>query len=621
MPPKQASPKQVTSTRPRSDLAAAEGESVSFDCCHRIVLNQDTVIGVEAASKKKDWGQEKAETLLERLQLEWRIPKYALQVHFRMQNEKCLQLFGPQGNPPFAATVDHDPTAFYLPNLFFHPPQLCDLHPVSTDTARNPPARRNFEECKDWVLEWGIPANYSPMFYPCTWFSRRFITQKIYGPITPQTMETNNTPELCWLRARAAHLMRSADVPSASSSQREEFLLEIELVSPFISDERGEALLERFAPMPAGQRIWRRFICPSNTKLSTLADRYISPIMGWERNSHGHIFTCVKNGAQFGPRKATTIDSLSHLWHYALYYLDDSEYAIRDIMNKEGESAVYYYDLGDCWTHVLRLKRIIRGSEAEESIIVDGAGPCPPENGSPTWLRNYLKKKEVGEGVIFNLEERSAALSAALRRSGFDLSQSKRAVILTGRGTGMPRSLNDLRATMHMRVTSCGYEVLGPRHADPNVNSVCSTCGSMGTVLGADVASANTLVPCVICSGVKYCSLLCAIRDTKRHAEEDKCDGHNWREAFSRRTQRREGSQAASSQPTEGEKQEKQGLETPSTTETLQQCIICLGAEPTHACVPCGHRHLCGVCANLKKIKRKCPLCRATVTSFIKIFL
>lgn len=48
-------------------------------------------------------------------------------------------------------------------------------------------------------------------------------------------------------------------------------------------------------------------------------------------------------------------------------------------------------------------------------------------------------------------------------------------------------------------------------------------------------------------------------------------------------------------------------------------CVICMDAEKTQVCVPCGHRCLCAECAEANK-PDKCPVCRADVSVVIRVF-
>jgi len=48
-------------------------------------------------------------------------------------------------------------------------------------------------------------------------------------------------------------------------------------------------------------------------------------------------------------------------------------------------------------------------------------------------------------------------------------------------------------------------------------------------------------------------------------------------------------------------------------------CVICMDADKTQVCVPCGHRCLCAECADANK-PDKCPVCRADVSVVIRVF-
>ena len=49
------------------------------------------------------------------------------------------------------------------------------------------------------------------------------------------------------------------------------------------------------------------------------------------------------------------------------------------------------------------------------------------------------------------------------------------------------------------------------------------------------------------------------------------------------------------------------------------ECNICYIYEKKYACVPCGHRCMCGNCAN--KINDRCPICKEQIKDIIKIYL
>lgn len=50
-------------------------------------------------------------------------------------------------------------------------------------------------------------------------------------------------------------------------------------------------------------------------------------------------------------------------------------------------------------------------------------------------------------------------------------------------------------------------------------------------------------------------------------------------------------------------------------------CVVCHESEKTHLIQPCGHFSLCGACAtNNLNVGDLCPLCRATITRFQRVF-
>ena len=55
-----------------------------------------------------------------------------------------------------------------------------------------------------------------------------------------------------------------------------------------------------------------------------------------------------------------------------------------------------------------------------------------------------------------------------------------------------------------------------------------------------------------------------------------------------------------------------------TATTVVGECLVCMDREATHALVPCGHVVACEACV---AALRDCPLCRAHVTSTLKIFL
>ena len=50
------------------------------------------------------------------------------------------------------------------------------------------------------------------------------------------------------------------------------------------------------------------------------------------------------------------------------------------------------------------------------------------------------------------------------------------------------------------------------------------------------------------------------------------------------------------------------------------ECVVCMEAPPTHASVPCGHRCICAGCVSRAGLELQCPICRASVQMFMRVF-
>ena len=58
------------------------------------------------------------------------------------------------------------------------------------------------------------------------------------------------------------------------------------------------------------------------------------------------------------------------------------------------------------------------------------------------------------------------------------------------------------------------------------------------------------------------------------------------------------------------------------SNSTTMECAVCMDADITHVCVPCGHIALCGTCAeSMLAADAPCPLCRAAVSSVMRVYL
>ena len=63
---------------------------------------------------------------------------------------------------------------------------------------------------------------------------------------------------------------------------------------------------------------------------------------------------------------------------------------------------------------------------------------------------------------------------------------------------------------------------------------------------------------------------------------------------------------------------EPEATEPPSTEPASTECVICWDGNAEYAAVPCGHRCLC---ANCSQTVSECPVCRATMTAVLRVFV
>ncbi len=130
------------------------------------------------------------------------------------------------------------------------------------------------------------------------------------------------------------------------------------------------------APLP----IWRRLQIPVDTHLD-LVHMLLQVAFGWT-DSHLHEF--VKAKKRYGQIEFAEDD---------VHLLDESEYSLDALLESVQDSALYRYDLGDCWNHELLLEQILPYDEKSMLLgrCVAGKRACPPEDvGGVSGYANFL---------------------------------------------------------------------------------------------------------------------------------------------------------------------------------------------------------------------------------------
>ena len=79
--------------------------------------------------------------------------------------------------------------------------------------------------------------------------------------------------------------------------------------------------------------------------LRALADKVISPCIGWDRSYHSYCFLDVKDGSVFGPLEGQGVDFCFLPYHGHLF-LSDKSFRLGDLINEAGDVMEYVHDLG-----------------------------------------------------------------------------------------------------------------------------------------------------------------------------------------------------------------------------------------------------------------------------------
>src|SRR3972149_4307396 len=135
--------------------------------------------------------------------------------------------------------------------------------------------------------------------------------------------------------------------------------------------------------------IWRRIVVPATYSFWDLHVA-IQDAMGW-LDSHLHSFRMTRGARR--TRKEFGIPDDDDRWPGMPVTLADWEGPIAAWFTSPGHEALYTYDFGDDWRHVVRLEAV---APAERGVkvprCVDGARACPPEDvGGPFGYEGFLQ--------------------------------------------------------------------------------------------------------------------------------------------------------------------------------------------------------------------------------------
>ncbi|RPD52779.1 hypothetical protein L226DRAFT_204988 [Lentinus tigrinus ALCF2SS1-7] len=279
----------------------------------------------------------------------------------------------------------------------------------------------------DWIDSWGI--------YPhdrrgardvdgMRIFERTHVTQLIY-----RDEDKLPLPEIQFINVLIDKKVSQLKQADLGDLPQRDYTLYISL--PFIDDPHDNKV----------DRYWRRVRVSGGLPLSVFADKIITPLWGWMRNLHAHIFHDFKDGALFGPKDCNSVDMM-HLDKSGYKYIPEDEYSIAYILRSPGDVMGYHYDFGDNWFVDIKLEEIASKEDSTGAVVVlDGAGGIPPDGeqtGTFSWA-HYLQQasrspagKRKAVEVLFGTANYAKKLppSNALTYDfdAFDLDGTRRAV-------------------------------------------------------------------------------------------------------------------------------------------------------------------------------------------------
>ncbi|KAK9802771.1 hypothetical protein WJX73_000857 [Symbiochloris irregularis] len=191
---------------------------------------------------------------------------------------------------------------------------------------------------------------------------RQMSTQQLYGYFGRKS-GYDETPEeqFVGLLIKRKQRLLKQNLPNTEHLFRQDMILDIEL--------------ENVNP-----RTWRRFQVSGGITLKTLHDKVLGPLMGWVRNYHSWQMFDHTDAATWGDPESSAIDMM-HSTLNGYKCMPGKETKLAEVIQEPGTTMGYMYDLGDHWSHIITLVRVVPAEEsAGRCLVLDGAMACPPED-------------------------------------------------------------------------------------------------------------------------------------------------------------------------------------------------------------------------------------------------
>jgi hypothetical protein len=130
--------------------------------------------------------------------------------------------------------------------------------------------------------------------------------------------------------------------------------------------------------------IWRDILVPSYISLENL-HYVIQTVMGWG-NCHLHQFIAEKVLYTEGIKESDSDADDLPARDVEIQDRNEKKYTVSQLLQKVDTSIIYEYDLGDSWTHQIKLKKILPAdANAHQPRCIKGEQACPPEDCGGIW--------------------------------------------------------------------------------------------------------------------------------------------------------------------------------------------------------------------------------------------
>ncbi|KIO34799.1 hypothetical protein M407DRAFT_210250 [Tulasnella calospora MUT 4182] len=234
--------------------------------------------------------------------------------------------------------------------------------------------------------------------------------------LSPDTEEDEDeSVEGFEIPAAMMRTMQTGGMYLKTPSPEKQFVKQLEALD-IAELERSDYILKITLTGEGSVKVWRRVKISGGLSLAVLADKVITPLMGWTRNYHAHLWTDFKDGSVFGPKLG---------WES----IPEPKWRVAHILRKPGDVVEWLYDCKVQPSFLVTFansgspcESILPGSESNGKVeVLVGFGACPREDGKNVWnwkrdldkLRtgSYKEKRNLLEEIYQSMNYRNKGLT------------------------------------------------------------------------------------------------------------------------------------------------------------------------------------------------------------------